>query len=99
MKQIIADRPDGTRITFTVHSAPVFDDSGRINGTVNGLVAITEHEQADCQLAELPPEGRTQKISDPADKLQTSERSFRTLVESVIDYAIFMLDAEGHVAN
>ena len=38
-------------------------------------------------------------ISDTADRLQTSERSFRTLVESVIDYAIFMLDSEGHVAN
>ena len=98
-KQIIADRPNGTRITFTAHSAPVFDDSGQINGTVNGLVATTEHEQADCQLAEPSPEGRTQMISDTADRLQTSERSFRTLVESVIDYAIFMLDSEGHVAN
>ena len=98
-KQIIADRPNGTRIAFTVHSAPVFDDSGQINGTVNGLVAATEPEQADYQPAEPSPEGRTQIISDTADRLQTSERSFRMLVESVIDYAIFMLDGEGHVAN
>ena len=98
-KQIIADRPNGTRIAFTAHSAPVFDDSGQISGTVNGLVANAEHEQADYQLAEPSPEGRTQIISNPADKLQTSERSFRMLVESVIDYAIFMLDAEGHIAN
>ena len=91
-KQIIAERPNGTRITFTVHSAPVFDDSGQINGTVNGLVA----EQADCEIAEPSPEGRTQIISDMADSLQTSERSFRTLVESVIDYAIFMLDSLVH---
>ena len=98
-KQIIADRPNGTRITFTVHSAPIFDDSGQINGTVNGLVATTEQEHPDYQPAELSPEGRTQIISDTADRLQTSERSFRMLVESVIDYAIFMLDSEGHVAN
>ena len=98
-KQIIAERPNGTRITFTAHSAPVFDDSGQINGTVNALVATTEHEQADCQLPGPSPEGRTQIISDTAGRLQTSERSFRTLVESVIDYAIFMLDSEGHVAN
>jgi PAS domain-containing protein len=62
-------------------------------------VATTEHEQADCEIAEPSPEGRTQIISDTVDRLQTSERSFRTLVESVIDYAIFMLDSEGHVAN
>ena len=34
-----------------------------------------------------------------AGKLKESERSFRMLVESVIDYAIFMLDSEGYVAN
>ena len=75
--------------------------AGQISGTVNALVATREHEriEADYQLAEPSPEGRTQNISDPADKLQTSERSFRMLVESVIDYAIFMLDAEGHIAN
>ena len=100
-KQIIADRPNGTRISFTAHSAPVFDDRGQISGTVNALVANGEHEriEADYQLAEPSPEGQTQNISNQADKLQTSERSFRMLVESVTDYAIFMLDSEGHVAN
>ena len=99
--QIVAERPNGTRIAFTAHSAPVFDDRGQISGTVNALVANGEHEriEADYQLAEPSPEGRTQIISNPADKLQTSERSFRMLVESVTDYAIFMLDSEGHVAN
>ena len=31
--------------------------------------------------------------------LADSERRFRLMVESVVDYAIFMLDAEGHVAS
>jgi PAS domain S-box-containing protein len=99
--QIIADRPNGTRVAFTAHSAPVFDGTGRISGTVNALVANSEHEriEADHQLADPSLEGRTQITSDTADKLKTSERSFRMLVESVIDYAIFMLDSEGHVAN
>jgi PAS domain S-box-containing protein len=74
-KQIIADRSNGTRITFTVCSAPVFDGSGQINGTVNGLVA-TEHERADYQLAELSPEGRAQIVTDAADRLQTSSDRF-----------------------
>jgi PAS domain S-box-containing protein len=33
------------------------------------------------------------------EALRESEEHFRTLVESVKDYAIFMLDAEGHVAT
>ena len=45
----------------------------------------------------------TQKTSavlkDTAGKLRESERTFQMLVESVIDYAIFMLDPEGRVAN
>ena len=51
------------------------------------------------QLADLSLDGSTQTISDAADKLKTSEQSFRMLVESVTDYAIFMLDSDGHVAN
>jgi PAS domain S-box-containing protein len=31
--------------------------------------------------------------------LQASEERFRLLVESVLDYAIFMLDPEGHIAS
>src|SRR5439155_27099773 len=31
--------------------------------------------------------------------LRTSEECFRSLVESVDDYAIFMLDPDGHVAS
>ena len=31
--------------------------------------------------------------------LDLSERQFRILVESVTDYAIYMLDANGHVAS
>ena len=45
----------------------------------------------------------TQKTSavlkGTAGKLRESERTFQMLVESVIDYAIFMLDPEGRVAN
>jgi PAS domain S-box-containing protein len=35
----------------------------------------------------------------PADSLEESEERFRLLVESVKDYAIFMLDAEGRVTS
>ena len=43
----------------------------------------------------MPPEPR----QSDADKLLASEERFRLLVESVRDYAIFMLDAEGRVLS
>ena len=98
--QFIAERPNSTRIAFTAHSAPVFDGTGQISGTINALVPASEHEriEADHQPTNPRLEGRTQ-VTSTADNLKASERSFQTLVESVIDYAIFMLDSEGHVAN
>jgi PAS domain S-box-containing protein len=44
-------------------------------------------------------EDRTIALADTTGKLRESERTFQMLVESVIDYAIFMLDPEGYVAN
>lgn len=41
-----------------------------------------------------PPEQRP-----PEDLLQQSEERYRLLVESVKDYAIYMLDPEGHVVT
>ena len=34
-----------------------------------------------------------------ADELRLSEQRFRLLVQSVTDYAIYMLDREGHVSS
>ena len=99
--QIAAERANGTRVAFTAHSAPIFNGAGQISGTVNALVATRELErsEADYQQTNARLEGRPHGITDIAGKLKESERSFRMLVESVIDYAIFMLDSEGYVAN
>jgi PAS domain S-box-containing protein len=51
-------------------------------------------EQANRQLHEdIAARSRTERM------LAESERRFRLMVESVVDYAIFMLDAEGRVAS
>jgi PAS domain S-box-containing protein len=51
-------------------------------------------EQANRLLHEdIAARARTEKM------LAESERRFRLMVESVVDYAIFMLDAEGRVAS
>jgi len=51
-------------------------------------------EQANRRLQEdIAVRARTERM------LADSERRFRLMVESVVDYAIFMLDAEGRVAS
>ena len=49
-------------------------------------------------LLEERVEHRTQALSDTADRLNESEQTFQLLVQSVTDYAILMLDLDGHVA-
>jgi PAS domain S-box-containing protein len=58
----------------------------------------TEIQRANA-LVKSNLEDRTIALADTTGKLKDSERTFQMLVESVIDYAIFMLDPEGHVAN
>ena len=58
---------------------------------------LEEIKQLKARIAEL----ETSKLStrNDTDKLNASEERFRLLVESVKDYAIFMLDPNGKVAS
>ena len=66
---------------------------------------ITDQKRAQAEaqrmrsLPEERVEHRTQVLSDTADRLKESEQTFQLLVQSVTDYAIFMLDPKGHVAD
>ncbi len=51
-KQIVIERPDGTRRTALAHASPLFDASGKLEGAVNVLTDITEFRQAKQALAE-----------------------------------------------
>ena len=48
----VAERPDGTRVPFIPYPTPLFDGSGRLTGSVNMLVAISERKRAEADLAE-----------------------------------------------
>jgi PAS domain S-box-containing protein len=45
--EAIAERPDGTRITFTPFPTPLFDAEGKLVGAVNMLIDITERKAAE----------------------------------------------------
>jgi PAS domain-containing protein len=42
----LAERPDGTRVTFMPFPTPIFSASGKLEGAINMLVDITEPRQA-----------------------------------------------------
>lgn len=66
---------------------------------------IRGRRQAETELRDLNNtleqriEARTQEIRDVFLQLFESERQFRNLVESVTDYAIFMLDQNGLITS
>jgi len=101
----IAERPDGTRVHFMPYPTPLHDSSGALVGAVNMLVDITARKNAEEALERLNAtlqqrvDERTQQVVRTFTKLNESEHRFRLLVEGVIDYAIFMLDPHGFVAN
>jgi PAS domain S-box-containing protein len=104
-QEAIAERPDGTRVPFMPYPTPLFDGDGTLVGAVNLLMDISDQKRAQAQAVQMKAlleervERRTQALAEAADKLKESEQTFRLLVQSVTDYAIFMLNPEGHVAN
>ncbi len=69
------------------------------------LVDISERKEAEAMQRRLTETleqriaERTQEMTAAFARLQASEQRFRLLVQGVTDYAIFMLDPEGVVAN
>src|SRR6185503_19952815 len=78
---------------------------GQLVGAVNMLIDITERKKAEESLRQLNElleqriEARTNQMTEAYERLRQSERRFRLLVGSVVDYAIFMLDEKGFVTN
>src|ERR1700722_4886268 len=58
-----------------------------------GLTAVPSVEKGPAVVVEPKPSARL------VEELHASEQRFHQLVDAVTDYAIFMLDATGHVAT
>jgi PAS domain S-box-containing protein len=104
-QEILAERPDGTRVSIMPYPTPLYDASGKLIGAVNMLEDLTDRKNAERLLQQLNEtleqrvQERTQEVKETFSQLQETERRFRLLVEGVTDYAIFMLDPDGIVSN
>src|SRR5215470_717025 len=103
--EIIAERPDGTRLNLLPYPTPLHDSTGGLIGAVNMLVDITDRKRAEQAVQELNDTleqrvaERTRQLTQAFNQLGVSEERFRLLVEGVTDYAICMLDPNGFVTS
>ncbi len=105
--EAMAERPDGTRISFIPYPTPMFDRTGKLLGAVNMLVDITERKQLELASQRLAAivEGSNDAIV--AKNLQGiieswnkgAESMFGFTAEEVIGKSILLIIPEDRHAD
>ena len=89
--------PGNPSVILDATVRPVRDDAGRI-----AFVLLEAHEatqQRHDEAALRVSREQAHRGQEASIRLQESEQRFRLLVDSVVDYAIFMLDVDGYVTS
>jgi PAS domain S-box-containing protein len=81
-------RKDGRRVWAQVTTTALRDAAGRLHGYAQVTRDITEKHKVD-----------EERRRTAEEELRRSQERLRLLVESVSDYAIFMVDVAGHVTT
>ena len=99
---VFTARAERILVGIAAQAAIAIDNARLYEASQHELAARRQAEQELQHLNETLEQRideRTQEIRDVFAKLNESERQFRHLVESVADYAIFMLNTDGIVTS
>ena len=99
---VFTERAEHILVGIASQAAVAIDNARLYEESQRELSARRKAEQqlqALNESLEQRIEERTREVRDVFAKLNESERQFRHLVDSVADYAIFMLDTEGIVSS
>ncbi|MBI4937638.1 MAG: PAS domain S-box protein [Nitrosomonadales bacterium] len=89
---------DGSERPIAYNVAPIHATGGKMAGVV--LVFRDASAEHKTRLALMEKSALLERrITERAAQLRASEECFRLLVEDIMDYAIIMLDAQGHVVT
>jgi PAS domain S-box-containing protein len=73
--ELVAERPDGTRIHFLAYPHAIYNEQGAITGTINVLVDITQRKVAEAALKKAYDDLRqTQDMMVRQERLRASAR-------------------------
>ncbi len=90
-------------VTALAAQAAVAIDNSRLHRTTQLEIEARRQAERDLQALnqtlEQRAEERAKQLAASLGRLEETERRFRLLVEGVRDYAIYMLDPDGHVIN
>ena len=81
-KEIVIERPDGSRRIVLANANPLYDEAGRLTGAVNVLVDITEHKTAEEEVRRLNLE-LEERVSRRTAALEATTQELRQAVEQV----------------
>jgi PAS domain S-box-containing protein len=103
--EVVAERPDGTRVPVRAYPTPLFNNSGTLIGAVNMLVDMSERKRADLdsqRLASIVESSADAIVSKGLDGIITSwnrgaERLFGYTAEEVIGKPVTILIPEDRM--
>ncbi len=81
-KDILVERPDGSRRHTLAYANPIYDEPGRLIGAVNVLVDITERKLAEEEVSRLNLE-LEERVRQRTETLETTARELREALEQI----------------
>jgi PAS domain S-box-containing protein len=103
-EKIIIERADKIRVDVLPYCKSIFDDYGKITGTINMLVKISEKTGRNTIIIDNVKKINIsqllkRKVDEKTHILKKSEERYHKMIEEVEDYAILLLDRDGNILN